>query len=283
MNWQANKWIAALLGFLFQPLGMLYVTQTGWASSYFILIICTAIIEYIAVAKYQLPLFEYKPIALLVMTTCAIHCFKLAANKKPVISRPWYSKWFALLVILATFYSTTFLVRSYLYEPFRLPSTSMYPTLEKGSYLIAKKLGYGNYGSFGITIQKSALSAIIKRGDIVVFLYPKDTSTLFVNRVIGLPGDEIIYDGKILYLNSKEVSTHYLSTVGTQRIFEERIGNSTYNVANDSRRKSLNHQIRVAAGHYFVMGDNRANSNDSRYWGTVPKANMVGKVIHVFD
>ncbi|EPJ44673.1 MAG: hypothetical protein OFPII_32870 [Osedax symbiont Rs1] len=283
MNWQPNKWIAALLGFVFQPLGMLYVMRTGWASCYFILIICTAIIEYIAVEKYQLTLFEYKPIALLVMGTCAVHCFKLATNQKPVIPRPWYSKWFSLLAILATFYSTIFLVRSYLYEPFRLPSTSMYPTLEKGSYLIAKKLGYGNYGSLGITIQKSAMSAIIKRGEIVIFLYPKDLSTLFVKRVIGLPGDEIIYDHKTLYLNGKEVSTNYLSTTGTQQVFQEQIGNISYNVANDSRRKSLKYRIKVAAGHYFVMGDNRDNSNDSRYWGAVPEANLVGKVVHVFD
>ena len=125
----------------------------------------------------------------------------------------------------------------------------------------------------------------------MVFRYPHDPATNFIKRVIGLPGDEIIYDQKRVFINgksvqSKKADTYSLEAMDRQKIdveeYRETINNSTHSILNDTRRSSRNMKIEVPEGSYFVMGDNRDHSNDSRFWGFVPEENIVGRAFLVW-
>ena len=125
----------------------------------------------------------------------------------------------------------------------------------------------------------------------MVFRYPHDPATNFIKRVIGLPGDEIIYDQKRLFVNGKSVhrtkaNTYSIERTDSQQLdiveYSESIDNSTHSILNDRRRSSRSMRIEVPASSYFVMGDNRDHSNDSRFWGFVPEENIVGRAFFVW-
>ena len=211
MNWTPNKWIAAVLGFLFQPLGMLYVIRVKWALVYFFGGTFISLSEFYGQHKLNLPWLEYFSFAWLLMFVCAIHAYRIARHWAPVAIRPWYSHWYGLIAIPTTVFACIFSFRAFLYEPFRMPAGSMLPTLEIGSIIIAQKTGYGNYGTYGITLFKTKATASVERGDIIIFEYPKDTSIDYVKRVIGLPGDYIEYNNKRFFINGEKITTKVLS------------------------------------------------------------------------
>ena len=184
-------------------------------------------------------------------------------------------------------------LRTVLYQPFTIPSESMRPQLLVGDYLVASKYSYGysRYSlPFGLPLFKGRILAHQpKRGDIVVFKWPRDNKTDYIKRVIGLPGDTVqVRDGR-LYLNGKLVKREVL---GEESIIEHRGGSVvvtrireilpnghsyiTYNMI-DGGRYDNTPVYRVPAGHYFMMGDNRDNSLDSRDWGFVPVQNLIGR------
>jgi len=180
-------------------------------------------------------------------------------------------------------------LRSFIVEPFRIPSGSMMPTLLVGDFILVNKFAYG----IRLPVINTKIIRVEepKRGDVVVFRYPKDPSTDYIKRVIGLPGDTITYSNKQLYINGKpmdvkdqDVYQGVGAGVGMSgaRIELENLEGVKHNILIDNHRPGMNKEYVVPQGHYFVMGDNRDNSNDSRYWGTVPEENLVGRAFLVW-
>jgi signal peptidase I len=181
------------------------------------------------------------------------------------------------------------LLRSFLAEPFRIPSGSMMPTLLVGDFILVNKFTYGIRLP---VLNKKILSLNApQRGDIVVFRYPIDPSVDYIKRLIGLPGDKIIYQNKRLYVN--DVAVNYASLgvyqgvgqgqdmTGAERLKENLVG-IEHDILVRHDALSAEGVYTVPEGSYFMMGDNRDNSNDGRYWGFVPEQNLVGKAFFIW-
>ncbi|HEC13894.1 MAG TPA: signal peptidase I [Acidiferrobacteraceae bacterium] len=182
-----------------------------------------------------------------------------------------------------------FLLRSFLVEPFRIPSGSMLPSLLIGDFILVNKYKYGirlpivNLKIFNINTPQ--------RGDIMVFRYPYNPSINYIKRVVGLPGDRIVYEDKTLYINGnvanqKEDGEYVLSDSGQRNISTRRkiesLGKINHAILRDQRVEQPRMEFEVPTGQYFVMGDNRDRSNDSRYWGYVDDGLVVGKAFFVW-
>lgn len=197
---------------------------------------------------------------------------------------PWYSDYarsfFPILLLV-------FLLRSFLFEAFRIPSGSLEPTLTRGDFILVNKYHYG----FRMPILHTQLTpgTPIARGDILVFRWPPNPSINFIKRVIGLPGDHIRYENKILYVNGIKIPQHLIEVKTVvddhgepweSTRMEESLLGVEHNIYLDASRKAADyHDILVPPHHYFVMGDNRDYSADSRYFGFVPENNIVGKAV----
>ena len=177
-----------------------------------------------------------------------------------------------------------FVLRSFLVEPFQIPSSSMVPTLEVGDYILVNKYTYG----IRLPVVRTKVLALNEpqRGDVMVFFPPHMNDTYFIKRVIGLPGDIISYRQKRLYINGKEAPLEMLAVVpdGGSRyaMGMETIGDATHLVQENQARPPQDFSVQVKPGHYFMMGDNRDNSSDSRIWGQVPEKDIVGKAFAVW-
>jgi signal peptidase I len=180
-----------------------------------------------------------------------------------------------------------FLLRSFLYEPFRIPSSSLEPTMLVGDFLLVNKFDYGiRLPVIHKTIFKTGTP---QRGDIFVFRFPKNPSIDFIKRIVGVPGDHIKYIDKVLYINGQKISQEMKET--TSRINEEGNVQPVYLLSEDLLgvkhdiyqnidQGSQNFEdIVVPEGMYFAMGDNRDDSEDSRFWGFVPDKNIIGKAV----
>jgi signal peptidase I len=178
-------------------------------------------------------------------------------------------------------------VRSFLYEPFRIPSSSMMPTLLIGDFIFVNKYQYG--------LRLPVLNTEIvdfgepEQGDVVVFRLPADPSTNYIKRLIGMPGDTITYRNKRLYVNNEPVNLEYLglydTDLGTEvRIAREYLEFVDHDILLMPYQKSMEGTFVVPEGHYFMMGDNRDNSRDSRYPGVgfIPADHVVGKAVRIW-
>ena len=191
-----------------------------------------------------------------------------------------------------------FFIRVFAYEPFNIPSGSMIPTLLVGDYLFVSKFSYGysRYSFWGLpVIDDRILASPPKRGDVVVFKLPKDNSTDYIKRVIGLPGDRIQVIGGILQINDEPVprrklrAKQYVDNHGyAQQVIEyvETLPNGVEHrifEVGDNRGGDNTKVFSVPPGHFFMMGDNRDNSSDSRFGvGFVPFRNLVGRAEFLF-
>lgn len=197
-----------------------------------------------------------------------------------------------------------FFLRSFLYEPFKIPSSSMVPTLVIGDLILVNKFTYGI--RLPVINKKIIEVNTPQRGDVMVFKFPKDQSLDYIKRVIGIPGDKIVYKNKRLTVNGKAVSYEplpdYLDEehLSYSKQFIENLSGVSHQILNDDRAPAYvqnpdpfpYHELctynlegfacTVPKGHYFMMGDNRDNSLDSRYWGFVPDENIVGKAFFVW-
>jgi signal peptidase I len=223
--------------------------------------------------------------------------------KAKLLAQPWWLDWTAGLfpVICAVFF-----MRSFLFEPFKIPSGSMIPTLLVGDLILVNKFHYG--------IRLPVINKLIvdnhkpERGDVIVFRYPVNTSIDYIKRVVGLPGDEVSYINKKLMINGKPVATESLpefydeDSLRYSLQFSEALGPLKHRILVDKDRPPyipepaiepfpFRDQCRysgegvvckVPEGHFFAMGDNRDNSQDSRFWGFVPEKNIVGKAFVVW-
>ena len=182
-----------------------------------------------------------------------------------------------------------FVLRSFIVEPFRIPSGSMLPTLHVGDLILVNKFVYGM--RLPIVHRKLIALGAPERGDVMVFRYPVDPKLNFIKRVVGLPGDTLAYHNKQLYVNGTatqrvadgEYAFDQPGSAGhSVRRLKETLGQATYTILLDDRQRTHNMEVVVPEGHYFVMGDNRDHSNDSRYWRFVPERNVVGKAFFIW-
>src|SRR5688572_15800559 len=183
-----------------------------------------------------------------------------------------------------------FLLRSFLFEPFRIPSGSLKPTLLVGDFVITNKYEYGI--RLPVIHKKIFPVHDIQRGDIVVFRYPVDPSIDYIKRIVGLPHDHITYINKVLYINGHEMPQTFTRTLEDK----DDAGNLDSLIQKEENLLGVKHAIYidpgvhspdlidviVPEGMYFAMGDNRDNSGDSRHWGFVPDENIIGKAVRVW-
>ncbi len=189
------------------------------------------------------------------------------------------------------------LLRTFVAEPFRIPSGSMMPTLLVGDFILVEKYAYG----LRLPVTKTKVMDVgePERGDVVVFQYPMDKKINYIKRLIGVPGDKITYKNKLLYINDKVISQEMIGPyqpVGSgMRAWgsietTELLGGAAHAALINPRAPDLppgcdvlrNGPIVVPEGSYFMMGDNRDDSNDGRCWGFVPEANLVGKALVIW-
>jgi signal peptidase I len=225
----------------------------------------------------------------------------VAEAKARLLMQPWWLDWTAGLfpVILIVF-----LLRSFLFEPFKIPSGSMVPTLLVGDLILVNKFHYGV--RLPVLNKKVVENHAVERGDVMVFRYPLDTRLDYIKRVVGLPGDEVAYINQKLTINGQPVpeaaqGDHYDDdSFSYAPMFLEKLGSVEHKIRVDPRRASMYRPksnfpfidncrytpegvtCKVPPGHYFMMGDNRDNSEDSRFWGFVPDENIVGKAFFVW-
>ncbi len=183
-----------------------------------------------------------------------------------------------------------FVLRSFVIEPFRIPSGSMLPGLHIGDFILVNKFKYGI--RLPVVNRKVISIDSPERGDVIVFRYPRNPRLNFIKRVIGLPGDKLSYVDKKLRINGEAVEVRddgryayaqnkLKGTSASQRV--ETIDGDEHLIMLDDQGFTRNlEEVDVPAGHYFVMGDNRDHSNDSRYWGFVPEGNVVGEAFFIW-
>jgi len=201
------------------------------------------------------------------------------------------------------------ILRSFLYEPFQIPSGSMMPTLLDGDFILVNKFNYGLKDP--VARNKFIEIGLPERGDAVVFKYPRDPRIDYIKRVIGLPGDRVIYRNKSLYIKavckaSDAKCPEFVQVVNNFESkyegpdaekglnqFEAVMLDKTHNILTDQysmprtghyfqQAGTAPDEFLVPAGHYFVMGDNRDNSLDGRFWGFVPEENLVGQAVAIW-
>lgn len=222
-------------------------------------------------------------------------------TRQRMLAQPWWLDWTAGLfpVIVAVF-----LLRSFAYEPFKIPSGSMIPSLLIGDLILVDKHVWG----LRVPVSNARITqgSPVQRGDVIVFHYPPNPSVDYIKRVVGLPGDTVSYLNKRLTINGREIDEtplpDYLDTSTMQyfKQYQEQLGTHTHRILIDDNRpagipvtepfpqrdncrySAEGVTCKVPQGQYFVMGDNRDNSADSRYWGFVPDHNIVGKAIVVW-
>lgn len=226
----------------------------------------------------------------------------VAVAREKLLMQPWWLDWTAGLfpVILIVF-----CLRSFLFEPFKIPSGSMVPTLVVGDLILVSKFHYGV--RLPVINQKIIDNNPVARGDVMVFRYPADPRQDYIKRVVALPGDEVSYLNQRLAINGTPVplvskGDHYDDdSMSYAPMFTEKLGEVEHQIRVDPKRLGYYGPdpkrfpmaencryapegvvCKVPAGHYFVMGDNRDNSQDSRFWGFVPDQNIVGKAFFVW-
>ncbi|VUZ23579.1 Signal peptidase I [uncultured Comamonas sp.] len=231
----------------------------------------------------------------------AQHDVDVSEGQQRILRQPWWLDWTAGLfpVLLVVF-----VLRSFLFEPFKIPSGSMIPTLLVGDLILVNKFTYGV--RLPVINKKVTEGQAVQRGDVIVFRYPPQPSLDYIKRVVGLPGDKVEYLNKRLRINGQDIAVaplpDFFDTDAMRYFqqFEENLGTQPHRLLNTqgvpgfiqgaaefAGRDQCVYSVEgvtctVPQGQYFVMGDNRDNSLDSRYWGFVPDENLVGRAFFVW-
>ena len=241
--------------------------------------------------------------SLLVITGAmsALDAFYFGKRRAAGAKEPWwieYPKSFFPVILIV------FLLRSFLVEPFKIPSGSMIPTLLVGDFILVNKYAYGI--RLPVINKKIINLNEPERGDVMVFRYPEDPTVDYIKRVVGLPGDKVVYQNKRLTINDRETPLReagdYLLREKIQYLkqYTETLGKTEHPILLDTNESAALPYVKqfpqrenciynnsgfvctVPPGHYFMMGDIRDSSSDSRVWGFVPEANIVGKAFFIW-
>ncbi|CAL4042712.1 Signal peptidase I [Buchnera aphidicola (Tetraneura ulmi)] len=257
-------------------------------------------------------------------STWIIDSIKKKNNKKIIKNNTYLEKIKKNVISMFPVFILIFIFRSFVFEPFRIPSESMMPTLFVGDFILVKKFSYGiKEPIFQKTIFKTNLP---KRGDVVVFKYPKNNKINYIKRVIGIPGDKIFYNSqnskififpkcknkincKTIYFNRSKLKNSKFVEIRNNfknyknkknqinkkekknksclilKIARETVNNKSYSILFKKKDKKKINKIKiwtVPEKKYFMIGDNRDNSYDSRYWGYVPEKNLIGKAVYIW-
>jgi signal peptidase I len=173
-------------------------------------------------------------------------------------------------------------IRSFIFEPFRIPSGSMMPTLLQGDFIFVKKYAYGL--KLPVTETKILETGEPDRGDVVVFRLPSDPSINYIKRVVGLPGDEVGYERHRLTINGEPVDLdEHVNATPMDPRYVEQLGDRQHEILITNAGYMVRDGVyRVPEGQYFVMGDNRDNSRDSRFIGSIPDTHLVGEAVRIW-
>jgi signal peptidase I len=277
LNNKRNPILAGFLNLICTGLGFLYVGKLKYACALFGIYIFMALVIIKTKLIFNITILYISIfVALLILISSIIFAGYLAKGQqnKPLKR---YQRWYIYVgyaLIVSIMNNIIVENRGMLlgYETYNIPSGSMIPTLLIGDFIIVDTDAYNNNE--------------ISRGDVIIFRYPEDPSTPFVMRVIGIPEDKIEYKDKIVRLNDKEITQKgiekFIGYGSNARasgaiIHNEISGDARYQILNTPDRRTVDLSIIVPSEHFFVLGDNRDNSKDSRYWGFVPKENLIGK------
>ncbi|MBL4602257.1 MAG: signal peptidase I [Emcibacteraceae bacterium] len=302
-TWRPKGWIAIILGFFLQPLAFLYVNRAKLFWFYLLIQIIVVIADYIIHQTIsEEPYLQYAYLSWLLLIICPIHAYVITRDYDPQQVRMWYSKWWGISSCYIAMMLLIYIIRIFIFQVYSIPSESMKPYLNIGDTVVASKLGHGNYRLWNFQILKTSPWLTPSRSDVIIFQYPPSPETDYVFRVIGMPGDEIVYQNGALQIKQKCLSgvqgcTELVTTSQTKDNIErddglisytEKIGNAEYTILRvpaaieKEQEEIATYQWVVPDNHYFVLGDHRDNSNDSRYWGFVPEENIVGKVSYIW-
>lgn len=278
--------IAASLSTALPGLGQLYNGDINKAN-YFFLAFLAITLGALPFAVLYPPIFQaidavlLIPIAYLLLWSIAvIHAFVSARKKTNYITKSWQGLGTYLLIFLIFQVVVTPLLSQYIkanfVESFKIPSGSMEPNLYRGDMLFVDK----RYNCAGCQTP-------IQRGDVSVFIYPNDRTSFFIKRVIGLPNDYIKIQGGEVYINNQLLThnryQHSLHTQKADTVLVEKYGQQAWNIIwKHDKTAPPDGEYQVPAGHIFVLGDNRAASNDSRAFGMVPMSDVIGKAKFVW-
>lgn len=296
-NWKPNKWLALGLGVLGGPVGI------GYAAGPLAALAALAAFVAIASAAILYAGLGVAAVTLLAALAFAAFAFVLAWKAQARAVQPAYARWYGVLAMFAAYALINVLMRAVLFEPFRMPAFSMHPTIPVGSMLVVKKWGYGRLVAYGINFGNVPAGATLERGDLIVFDYPRDPAQTYIKRLAGLPGDRIVYRDRRLHINGVAVPLRPLADyLDPEQLtyfsrYEEKLGNNVHEIVLGRQAVALPYgqyfskpeclagpdfiECSVPEGHYFVLGDNRDNSNDSRFWGLVARDAIMGKVVAV--
>ncbi len=307
MSNKPKPWIAVLLALVAPPLGLLYVGRLRLATFYLALGTCVAIIAKLFQFNIEMTVITQ----LLYITLASSHSYTIATRFSEDSIRPKYSRWYGLLLFVLSTLTFFAFIRGFGVDLFHHPSASMSPSISPRSTLLVQKWGYGNYRAYGVQIARTNVSATLQRGEILAFELPDKREITYLKRLIGLPGDRIEYRNKRLSINGQAIISRRIDVTNQTRLdepdaryemYEEQMGDVSYHVLhypdvdneiiNGGRNFNFSDRCQfdtsgftciVPPGHYFMMGDNRDDSLDSRYWGFLPADHIIGKIIAVIN
>ncbi|TQK07197.1 signal peptidase I [Herbaspirillum sp. SJZ107] len=301
-----KPWLAALLNIVLSPFGLLYAGQGRLAILFFVVQVAIGITAFVASGNVVAVLGLLQIVLIVTGAIIAYRRARAAADQP----RPWYARWRGMLLIVMSMALVATLLRMFLYEPYKSPSTSMLPTIGVGDRILVQKIGYGHVSTFGLHLATLPHTAALKRGDLIVFDRPLKPAETYIKRVVGLPGDRVAYRDGHLIVNGQDTRISQLSDFADPELpyLWRRYRNRLDGVQFDTLAKNegegmllkarpeapnipfidrcvyTNVEVRcdVPAGHYYVMGDHRDNSVDSRYFGFVRADQVIGKVVGIF-
>jgi len=274
MEWKPKGWIAIVIGIFLQPFTFLYVNKVRLFWIYFLIAIV------LGVADFYFSSF----ITISLSIICPLHAYLSIKRYDESLKRNWYSRWWGIPSIYLAMLAPIFIMRSFFYEPYSIPASSMSPSVNLGDLIIIKKWGYSSYGSYGVSILDTEVQEkeLIKRGNIYTF-YPPNNDKAFIKRLIGMPGDDIEIKRGIISINGEVLQSKIISQLPDADIYEETLGDSTYNIKiTPQHRLLIDVKLNVPEDEYFFLGDNRDRSSDSRIWGTVPSRDFIGELVYIY-
>ena len=299
----------ALVSFFLSPFAGLLWIGRGWIALAFLLLVIAALLgAYLATLTGLLPfdaifarfVWDYaNPAVLIASIVLVVPVLLLSRTLQPL---RWYSSgWMMVpagILFIATIACAAFAVRTLVYQPFSLVANAMSPNLREGDYVAASKWSYG-YGPYSAPIglfpsERRLFGKLPERGDVIVFRHPSQSMADYIERIIGLPGDEIqVIDG-VLHIDGRAVDRVRVGELddeaatgftGPVSVYRETLPNGVwYDTLDRGTGGNLDdtRAVVVSEGAYFVLGDNRDNSADSRVWGFVPYENLIGRIERVY-